>query len=87
MKREMPAGMTCPADDEGLPDDEDRGEMSPFESIAPIPKKGIGKASVTAYRDGWKEVKVYRCPLCQARCSDPISLSIHVRFCNGRYPP
>ena len=83
----MPAGMTCPADDEGLPDDEDRGEMSPFESIAPIPKKGIGKASVTAYRDGWKEVKVYRCPLCQARCSDPISLSIHVRFCVGVYPP
>jgi len=29
-QQEMPAGMTCPADDEGLPDDEDRGEMSPL---------------------------------------------------------
>jgi hypothetical protein len=85
-QQEMPAGMTCPADDEGLPDDEDRGEMSPFESIAPISKKGCGKASVTAYRGGWKEDKIYRCPLCNARCADARTLEVHRRFC-GVHPP
>ena len=81
MTGNVPAGKASPASDAKPVG----AESSPERNISPICKKTFDRSA--KYRGNWKIDKIYRCPLCRVRCSDVISLQVHVRFCQGVYPP